>query len=249
MKLCPLKASENTLKNIRKLARQLKEEGGSFEVFSPVPKISPQFLILIGNGTPDDLILAILAHKFNGSTFVFLVRPEVRRNIPAIRTIPTLIKQAGVKIRKILFLVDQETQLNLEKIFIKVESLLQKEKVKILQEERSGRLEVLTCSFQGKEFDLILVINGLDRPYQKHSIEDHLLEALRLTSILPQNKLEKLVQEAGNDPKRAWWEKVEKKTQLQILAALHQMNKERLREIFPQQYQAFQLFLSSKNQV
>ena len=56
--------------------------------------------------------------------------------------------------------------------------------IKVIDEESEKRLKVYKGKHGSKEFELIIVINGLDEIHtDKHSIEDHLLKAAEILSI------------------------------------------------------------------
>jgi len=65
-------------------------------------------VIILGNGSPDDIVMTILTHKFNGTTVVGICKPEYLR-METIRAIKSIIT-ASTDIRKILLVIYQETQ-------------------------------------------------------------------------------------------------------------------------------------------
>jgi len=88
-------------------------------------------------------------------------------------------------------------------------------------------------------------MNGLDIPkLKKHTVEDHLLKAMGLR--LGEGKVEKLLREAEYDPKRAWG-KLSRKERNEIIEGLFEMEEERLKDIFPQHFEAFGLLDTSQN--
>ncbi len=57
-------------------------------------------------------------------------------------------------------------------------------KIEVIEEDTVERLRIYKGRYVNKEFELILVINGLDEIYtDKHSIEDHFLKAAEKVSI------------------------------------------------------------------
>ena len=58
------------------LFMRLERRGISIEEVIPSSKQRPKTLILIGNGTPDDYVVALLAFKFDGKKLVWLTKPE-----------------------------------------------------------------------------------------------------------------------------------------------------------------------------
>ena len=101
---------------------------------------------------------------------------------------------------------------------------------------------MLSCNYHERPFNLILLINGLDRPYIVHTIEDHLLEAGKL--FLGEGKVRRLLQKAGNHPKKAW-ERLERESQDKVFTKLCQQGRDDLCRLFPQHCEALKL-LSEK---
>jgi hypothetical protein len=59
-----------------------------------------------------------------------------------------------------------------------VEKRLESHHVKLEILESYERLRAYRCNFGGREFELVLIVNGLDEvPVKVHQIEDHLIRA------------------------------------------------------------------------
>ena len=106
MKLCNLEAGK-AWRHIEGLSQKLSRTKIPFEVLSSAPISLPKVLILVGNGSPDDLAIAILSFKFNGESFAWLVRPKTWRNIAALKSLPVLLDSYT---GSILALLDQEKE-------------------------------------------------------------------------------------------------------------------------------------------
>lgn len=144
-------------------------------------------LVVIGDGTPDDIAFSIIAFHLKGDKIAGIVKPKEEKRIDCIGLIPAYLKG---NIRKIIFLMDQEDE-SLHTIYEGIQKSLKnlaKCEIKIIDEEDESekRLKVYECKYKygSKEFELILVINGLDEIHtDKHSIEDHLLKAAGMLKI------------------------------------------------------------------
>jgi len=236
MKLCKLK-EQKLWANIEGLSVRLEKRGISLgEVISLAPKQRPKTLILIGDGTPDDYVVALFAFKFNSEKLAWLTKPEVERGTAIFKMIHTYLM--GGELREILIVIDQEA-LPESEVLRRARQDLEGKSIRILEEERKGKkLRNLSCSYGGRAFRLFILINGLDSPhFKKHTVEDHLLKAMELSS--GGDEVEKILRESGYDPKDAWWNKLEKRRQYEIIEGLFEMEKESLRDIFPQHFEAF----------
>ena len=151
-------------------------------------------VILIGNGVPDNIVAMLLAHKLNGRRAVGLAKPPGALSA-ALRE---LIFQS--LIRKVLLLFDQEDR-SLNDAWRSLESELRRAKMeyRILSDEE--RLRVYGCRHGSRQLRVIAVVNGLEAPYRKHTIEDHLLkicEKLRIYEAPLPHSAE------SPDPKELW---------------------------------------------
>jgi len=233
MKLCNLEAGK-AWRHIEGLSQKLLRRKIHFEVLSSASISPPKILILIGNGSPDDLAIAILSFKFDGEDFAWLVRPKIGRNIAALQSLPILLdSHTG----SILALLDQERE-EIQEFLLKTKETLLREGLEVSEEKGEGRLRALSCKYHERAFNLILLINGLDRPYTIHTIEDHLLEAGEL--FLGKEKVEELLQKAENHPKKAWGS-LERGSQDEVFVRLCQLERADLHKLFPQHCEAFRL--------
>jgi len=142
-------------------------------------------IVVIADGTPDDIAFSIIAFHLNGDKIAGIVKPPGRTGLGVSNLIPTYLKG---NIRKIEILMDQEDD-SLTTIYERIHNSQKKLAecdIKIIDEEDESekRQKVYRCKYGSKEFELILVINGLDEnPTDKHTIEDHLLKAAKILSI------------------------------------------------------------------
>lgn len=233
MKLCNLEAGK-AWRHIEGLSQKLLRRKIQFEVLSSAPISSPKILVLLGNGSPDDLAIAILSFKFDGESFAWLVRPKIGRNIAALKSLPVLLDSYT---GSILALLDQERE-GVHEFLLKTKEILHQEDIEVSEKRGEGRLRVLSCKYHEKTFKLILLINGLDRPYAAHTVEDHLLEAGEV--FLGREKVEGLLHKAGNHPKKAWGS-LERESQDEVFIRLCQLERVGLHKIFPQHCEALRL--------
>lgn len=57
-------------------------------------------LVVIGNGTPDDITISIVASHLNGDKIIGIVKPKTERRYGFVNMIPVYLKD---NVRKILF--------------------------------------------------------------------------------------------------------------------------------------------------
>lgn len=227
--------------HIMGLSVRLERRGISFrEKVISSSKQRPKSLILIGDGTPDDYIVALLAFKFNGRKPVWLTKPE-RTGTAIFGTLHTYLRM-GRELNEILVLIDQDANSESE-VFERAREVLEGTRIVISEDKRSSRLGVLSCGYGGRTLKLIVLMNGLDIPkLKKHTVEDHLLKAMGLR--LGEGKVERLLREAEYDPKSTWG-KLSRKERNEVIEGLFEMEEEKLKYIFPQHFEAFGLLNTS----
>ncbi|NQE45737.1 hypothetical protein C5S31_06935 [ANME-1 cluster archaeon GoMg2] len=180
MKLYTLDPSSRLATNIARISKRIKMNVLTFE-----PR-SLDTLVVIGDGTPDDIAFSIIAFHSEVDKIVGIVKPGIR-GFGVIDLIPRYLKR---NIRKILVLLDQDDY-TLSTFHGKLQKSLKKvvtSEIKIIDEDSEKRVRVYNGKYGGKEFELILVINGLDEiRTDQHTIEDHLLKAAEMLSIDVEN--------------------------------------------------------------
>lgn len=108
------------------------------------------------------------------------------------------------------------------------------------EREALNRAISFACRYGYREFSAFLVVNGLDRGYSKHAIEDHFLEAAR--HVLGDLRVEEALSTAEGDPKGAW--SILKRFHRKVLEALSK-SADLARRSFPQHFKAFELLLEN----
>ena len=157
---------------------RLKKSGFNLRklVASYVSKIDT--MIILGDGTPDDQVIGVLAHHMNGSKIVGVVKPK-STNFGAVDQMKTYLQP---NIRKVVFLIDQD-DLDLDSIFQNIIQRIQETGISVVDENKTEEASTrgYNCSFSNRHYELIIVINGLDEiPTEKHTIEDHLIQVADL---------------------------------------------------------------------
>ena len=172
-------------------------------------------LVVLGNGTPDDKVLGVLSYHLDGEKIIGVVKPGERTKEGVL-----LDLRKYIGLRKIMILIDQDDR-PLSKIYEQVIRIMQK--IGMAANEEPSNLErfrIYHCHFSGKEFEIIIVINGLDEIHTaKHTIEDHLVKAAGI--------------EISCSSKEAW-NRLSKNEQENIFRRL-KGDRRRIESLFPQQ--------------
>jgi hypothetical protein len=198
-----------------------------------IPLAGPQPInvaIIVGNGIPDDIVWLILGHKFNRRHVIGITKPQEMLGVNSISSIPMLVK--GEKIKDLIIAIDQETSI-LEGIWENVERIFQERRITYKVVEEDGKLRIFDCTYASYKFRNLIVINGLDKPYSKHTIEDHLLEFYR--EISGEN-LNIILSNSDQDPKKAW-RKLKDKEEY-VYHQLIETSTDKLEQIFTQHIKA-----------
>jgi len=116
--------------------------------------------IIVGDGTPDDIIWLILTHKLNGKQTIGLTKPPGWLGLSSINLIPTLIK--GEKIKSVIVAVDQETN-TLEDVWREAEKSLKERGIGFEVVERGRRVYVFACTYANYALKTLIVVNGVDK--------------------------------------------------------------------------------------
>ena len=230
MKLYPLEPSSRLATNIVQISKKIMMN----VLIKGVDTADSDCLVVIGDGTPDDIAFSIIAFHLNGDKITGIVKPKTEKRDTCIDLIPTYLKG---NIRKILILMDQEDD-PLNAIYKRIQKDLEKfttGKIEVIEEDTVERLRIYKGRYVNKEFELILVINGLDEIHtDKHSIEDHLLKAAEKVSIA-----------VGDfENAKAAWKSLSNDQQLKIFKELREHRK-LVEAVFLQQVQGCQYIKKS----
>jgi len=188
-------------------------------------------LIIIGNGTPDDVVLLILTHKMDGDHVVGITKPKERLGTASI----SLIRQYLRISKNLIFVIDQEKD-TLEDIWRRVDEKLQGNGIASRLIEEDKRIKIFDCSLGSYKFKVSIVINGLNGQYQKHTIEEHLIEYYRRV-------LGGSLSNVADDPKDIW-ESLGERLHKDIYCKLLNSSKDEIKEIFPLHIKALEAVCS-----
>ncbi|HUV02341.1 MAG TPA: hypothetical protein VMW67_02665 [Desulfobacteria bacterium] len=181
MKLYPLEPSSKLAAKIAGISKRIRMD----VLIGNVDILNLDTLVVIGNGTPDDIAFSIVAFHLNGDRIAGIVKPKTERRYGFINVIPLYLRRGNI--RKILILMDQEDD-SLDEIYERIQKdfgKLATGKIEVIEEESEERVRIYKGKYGSKEFELILVINGLDEiGEKKHRIEDHLVSAAEQVSIV-----------------------------------------------------------------
>jgi hypothetical protein len=212
------------------LASKLNSFARRFDIqlntMSPPNKINK--LIVLGDGTPDDITIFLVSHHLNGTETVGIVKPIEGTGTSTFLLVPSYLS-ANKMLKVILFVLDQENE-PLDSISEKFEKVIKKSvnyEFQCLQASDEGRVKLYQSIYGARELSLILVINGLSAiATEQHMIEDHFLKLgselglLNLPNTIPNPK--------------DYWHNAEKTTREAILQKLVR-SKKTLELTFPQQ--------------
>lgn len=220
MKLFPLDQTSRLVSNIRKVSRKLRISVLNQEA------VDLGDIIIIGNGTPDDIAVAVIAHHLNGDRIVGIVKPRQRKGLSVIEIIPTYIRQSP-HTDHLVIIIDQDDN-NLDDLFKQCNEKMRTSGIQINGEMRENQLKIYECEHVNKIFTIILVINGLrEITVRKHAIEDHLLK-VAIDSGLIQEINEEL------ESSKEIWKQLEQNQRDDVFKLLKQIRT--IRDAFPQQF-------------
>ncbi len=224
MRLYPLNPTSRLTINISTISRRL----GLQVLVNYLPETRRRLrgLILVTDGTPDDYVVAILSHHLNEEETFAIVKPE-RPRFDALSFIPNYLSQLR-GLSKIAVFMDQERD-KLDSIYERVKEKLGGCKENFMRD----RLCLYNCFYGGREYKVILIINGLNEiEYKRHTIEDHLLQAA--------NQFFDVNISDARDSKDVWWNRL-KEIHDKVYNRLKRVGKGEISKIFPQQFEGLSL--------
>ena len=221
------------------ISRSLGKWAGKLKI--PLSRLAPvKGVIIIGNGTPDDIVCLILCHKFDGKQVVGVIKPEAAGIKSAIYAALRSIRE---KINNLMVILDQEEKKEKE-FWNEIEDVFKKEKVEFEVIEKEEKFRVYACSQAHYKFKVAVLVNGLpNKQYKKHTIEDHLLElSMSLENV--REDVEEVLRESEYDPKEAWKKLRKKNKEIHGKVYSHLLNasKDKIRSYFPQHVRALEIF-------
>jgi len=183
-------------------------------------------MIVVGDGTPDYEVLAVVCHHMDGEHSAYLVKPE-KTGLGAVDSLK-LYAETFKDIAAFLFLIDQEYD-ELEELFAKVEQKSREVGMELSAVNRvARRVGVSECRLGGRSFALVVAVNGLDHiQSHRHTIEDHLVAAAGLA--------------VDRDPKSIWMS-LSSEEHRRVFEGLIK-SPQHANNHLPQQFQALQLLM------
>ena len=223
------------------ISRSLGKWAGKLKI--PLSRLAPvKGVIIIGNGTPDDIVCLILCHKFDGKHVVGVTKPEAAGIKSAILAALKIVEK--VKVKDLMIILDQEGR-EQEEFWNEVEDGFRKEKVEFAVNEEGEGFRAYECSQAHYKFKVAVLVNGLpNKQYKKHTIEDHLLElSMSLENV--GEDVEEVLRESEYNPKEAWKKLRKKNKEIHGKVYSHLLNasKDKIRSYFPQHVRALEIFL------
>jgi len=220
MKLYPLEPSSGLVTNITRISKKIQMN----VLIKHVDTRDLDTLVVLSDGLFDDIASSLIAYYLNGDKVAGIVKSK-RTRFGAIDLLPTYLKG---NIRTIVFLIDQEAD-SLNTIYEEIQKRLEKlatGEINIIDEE-SEKVRVYKGKYGSREFQLILIINGLDEIHtDKHCIDDHFLEVAKRLSMDIRD---------FENPEEAW-NSLTRDQQLKIFKELKAYRK-LVKSVFPQQVQ------------
>ncbi len=150
-------------------------------------------LIVVGDGTPDDVVVTLVAHTLDGEECTAGLLVSTRKGVGSVETVIDVVRIFPN--RPIALVIDQDRE-DLERLYEKIAGKFRKFGVRLEIKDGEGRRREYAAGFHSNG-KLIIVVNGLG-DYVSHKIEDHLLILKGLTP--------KRLRSEGfpEDPKEAW---------------------------------------------
>ncbi|MCD6349049.1 MAG: hypothetical protein J7L91_05415, partial [Candidatus Korarchaeota archaeon] len=127
-------------------------------------------LIVIGNGTPDDAVVTVIAHLLDGRCNAGLLIPT-EKGFGAVKHVVHVMRTFSGK--PVAFVIDQE-DMELEDLYRRITKKFSKFGVGLELSGGEGRWREFVIDSGSGGSKVIVVVNGLDG-YEVHEIEDHLL--------------------------------------------------------------------------
>ena len=200
---------------------------------------------ILGNGSPEHLVVASLAHELDGKRVLDLAKPQVYTHISAAR----IVHIHAERVNAIALMLDQNVE-SLRTIVRGVRKELEGTDVMVRKIRGRGRLRIYDCEHMERNFTLLVAISGLDDVpgLTKHTIEDHFLTAidhLKMLGAETASEIRQAIDKAGGDPKEAW-RRLSRRFRLDETDALHRLRERRkLGELFPQHRRALEHLAAS----
>ncbi|MEM0375946.1 MAG: hypothetical protein QXO17_07435 [Nitrososphaerota archaeon] len=195
-----------------------------------------ELVVVIMDGSEDSRVIALLLHRLNGECSAAIITPKDLGTDNVGKNLATYMSK-GVKQRAFLVVLDQE-ELQLNEVWRRIEDSLKKHGIAYKECEPGDRWKIYSCNHGDKEFLVGVVINGRDLPFQKHSIEDHLLELLNKLADTTSSQQLTSLRVAANSSKDAWSKIAKNNHDVQRMVYSAVVNSEHASTVFQQHVNA-----------
>ncbi len=213
MKVYPRDPNHRLSIEIMRILRKLRR----FDTLSSFPSNSAG--IIVANGSPDNIVIALLCSVLNHEFIVDLLFPSYKH----ISVFDYIQHYISLGYRSLLVVIDQEDY------SLKEQADLISRKLVSNPIDLSERVAVASLRYGGRDARVIIVINGInEQPTSKHTIEDHLVLLAKDLGVSISRE---------NNSKSAW-RKISREQQLTVFRAI--LNKDNLK-YFDQQVKALKL--------
>ena len=221
--------------HIATISRKLR-----LNVLAPSPLVGPpDTLIILGDGEPDDYVMALVAWARDGEKTAFITRPRETGITNAIKLLKQVYLPKALGLRRVIVVIDRHRR-SLSDIANEALGALRQHGFEILRQSESaqGWLKEFTCTWRPEaQITILVLVNGMgkDEIYAEDTIEVHLLEAAK--HVLGQEAMESLLREAKDecgraDPERAW-HSLSRKDRWEVFNALRK-RRDLLKSVFKQ---------------
>ncbi len=188
-----------------------------FDTLSSFPSSSVG--VIVANGSPDNIVIALLCSVLNHGFIVDLLFPNYKH----ISVFDYIQHYISLGYRSLLVVIDQEDY-SLKDLAGLINKKLTSNPIDL-----SERVAVVSLRYGGRDAGVIIVVNGInEQPTSKHTIEDHLVQLAKDLGVSISGE---------NNSKNAWG-KISREQQLTVFRAI--LNKGNLK-YFDQHVKALKL--------
>jgi len=199
------------------------------------PTSDVRHLVLFGDGTPENYVVAILAHHLNERKVIGIAKHQERTGLDTLTDVRTYFK-ASKRLETLVLITDRNKE-TLDAITNSVKARLEKAGLEYeLSDE--GVVKIATLRYDEREADLIVLLNDFRLEGAKaFTIENHLLYIA--IEVFGHEYVRELLDETRGDPKAAW-RRLGKRKQAQVFRCMIE-KREIIEQVFPQHVRVLEL--------
>jgi len=185
---------------------------------------SGEAAIVVADGSPDNVIMAILALCMDHSGVVDILFPEYK-HLSVLDRLASYVDDLGY--RKVLVTIDQESY-GLDELTDRIASKMSEVGASMIEDR--GLVKVFAYLRGGRRAVFIFCVNGLpEYPSSRHSIEDHLIMLAQRLNVAS-------AQPAGDS--KSVWSRLSREEELEVFKAVISCSRDLLHSVFKQQVEA-----------